>query len=152
MNVAVIDCALLLMLKLQGEFVPVHGVGDPVHDAEFQPKKVDPALALAEKLPTALLSDVVSWVQVAEIVTYEVSRPLPVQADSGVQVRVPEVTLTVTNPEPLPPNVTDRDLAAITYGPTNGPPLPSGGAPAGLTGSLLVSLNARAKLRRPLPV
>src|SRR2546422_10670067 len=42
--------------------------------------------------------------------------------------------------------------AAALYGPTNGPPLPTGGAPAGWTKSVPVSASARAMLMRPLPV
>src|SRR5690348_2331094 len=42
--------------------------------------------------------------------------------------------------------------AAATYGPTNGPPAPTGAAPAGLMNSVLVSASARARLIRPLPV
>jgi hypothetical protein len=46
--------------------------------------------------------------------------------------------------------VTPTDAA--TYGPTNGPPAPTGAAPSGLTGSLVTSAIARARFRRPLPV
>ncbi len=41
---------------------------------------------------------------------------------------------------------------AATYGPTNGPPLPTGVAPAGSIELVLVSEIARARFRRPLPV
>src|SRR5436189_5973950 len=41
---------------------------------------------------------------------------------------------------------------AITYGPTRGPPLPDGAAPAGVTGSVAASPNARSTFSRPLPV
>src|SRR2546425_12354851 len=43
-------------------------------------------------------------------------------------------------------------LPAATYGPTNGPPPPTGGAPAGWTKAVPVSASARAMLMRPLPV
>src|ERR1035437_2540103 len=43
-------------------------------------------------------------------------------------------------------------VAAATYGPTNGPPVPTGAAPAGLIESVLVSEIARARFRRPFPV
>src|SRR3954452_321086 len=43
-------------------------------------------------------------------------------------------------------------LAAATYGPTNGPPLPTGAAPAGSIEVVEVSVIARPRLRRPLPV
>jgi len=42
--------------------------------------------------------------------------------------------------------------AAAWYGPTNGPPSPTGSAPAGWTGSVPVSASARAMLIRPFPV
>src|SRR5438094_9931718 len=38
------------------------------------------------------------------------------------------------------------------YGPTIGPPLPRGAAPSGLTESAAVSVIARPRLSRPLPV
>src|SRR5262245_48476941 len=38
------------------------------------------------------------------------------------------------------------------YGPTKGPPSPTGAAPAGCRNSVLVSAIARARLIRPLPV
>ena len=43
-------------------------------------------------------------------------------------------------------------MAAARYGPTNGPPPPTGGEPAGCRKSVAVSAKARAKLMRPLPV
>ena len=52
---------------------------------------------------------------------------------------------TVSVPLPSP-------VVAVLYGPTNGPPLPTGVAPAGWIASVLVSERARAMLTRPLPV
>ena len=52
---------------------------------------------------------------------------------------------TVSVPLPSP-------VVAALYGPTNGPPLPTGLAPAGWIASVLVSTRARATLTRPLPV
>src|SRR2546426_12570894 len=43
-------------------------------------------------------------------------------------------------------------VTAALYGPTNGPPPPTGGAPAGWMKSVPVSASARAMLMRPLPV
>src|SRR5215210_1598202 len=43
-------------------------------------------------------------------------------------------------------------FAPATYGPTYGPPSPTGAAPAGWIESLDVSSIARARLSRPLPV
>src|SRR2546428_8172762 len=43
-------------------------------------------------------------------------------------------------------------LPAATYGPTNGPPPPTGGAPAGWTKAVPLSASARAMLMRPVPV
>src|SRR5438034_8377714 len=42
--------------------------------------------------------------------------------------------------------------AAIVYGPTKGPPPPTGGEPIGSIGSVEMSDIARARFRRPLPV
>src|SRR5437867_11208308 len=42
--------------------------------------------------------------------------------------------------------------AAPTYGPTKGPPPPTGSAPAGLTESVDVSATVRSRFKRPLPV
>src|SRR5438128_8631625 len=52
---------------------------------------------------------------------------------------------TVNVPLPSP-------VAAALYGPTNGPPVTIGAAPAGWIASMLVSETARAMFRRPLPV
>src|SRR5438067_11051390 len=43
-------------------------------------------------------------------------------------------------------------LVATWYGPTKGPPPPTGGAPAGSIAVVEGSLIARSRLRRPLPV
>src|SRR5262245_52045727 len=52
----------------------------------------------------------------------------------------------------VPPEAAVTLTVAATYGPTNGPPLPTGAAPAGLTDVVSVSAIARARLIRPLPV
>src|SRR3954451_8851097 len=43
-------------------------------------------------------------------------------------------------------------VLAMTYGPTRGPPGPTGAAPEGVTAVVDVSAMARAKFTRPLPV
>src|SRR2546427_10333333 len=43
-------------------------------------------------------------------------------------------------------------VTAALYGPTNGPPPPTGAAPAGWTKSVPVAAGARGMLMRPLPV
>src|SRR5439155_8552084 len=43
-------------------------------------------------------------------------------------------------------------FTAATYGPTKGPPLPTGAVPAGSIAVVAVSPAARARFRRPLPV
>ena len=60
----------------------------------------------------------------------------------------------VTVPPPVPALVKVMVLlvAAILYGPTNGPPFPNGAVPAGWISLVLVSSIARATLTRPLPV
>ena len=55
------------------------------------------------------------------------------------------VFLSFTTPVTLP-------FPAALYGPTNGPPSPTGGLPAGWIESVLVSERARKTLTRPLPV
>ena len=49
-------------------------------------------------------------------------------------------------------NASELHAAAATYGPTNGPPAPTGAAPVGWMKSMPVSARARAMLMRPLPV
>ena len=43
-------------------------------------------------------------------------------------------------------------LAAATYGPTKGPPAPVGAEPAGTTAVVEMSVSARLRFTRPLPV
>src|SRR6185369_13456101 len=57
----------------------------------------------------------------------------------------------VTVPDPAPAKTMLRVLAAAVYGPTYGPPVPTGAAPDGWTGSVPVSARALAMLTRPLP-
>ena len=64
----------------------------------------------------------------------------------------PLSTVIETEPPPVPANVTFRFRAAARYGPTIGPPSPTGAAPSGLIESLDVSASARARFTRPLPV
>src|SRR5262245_14729160 len=66
-------------------------------------------------------------------------------------VWLPEIVIETPEGRPLVAKLTFR-FAATPYGPTNGPPFPTGGAPAGCIVSVLVSASARAILRRPLPV
>src|ERR1043166_6069568 len=63
----------------------------------------------------------------------------------------PELTVTDVPAGPCV-GVSVKDPAAARYGPTNGPPCPTGSAPAGCTGSIDVSASARGMLIRPLPV
>ena len=70
----------------------------------------------------------------------EPGTPLGVQLLATFQLLVPDV----------PP--TQVFVAAATYGPTIGPPLPLGVAPAGSIESVDVSAMARSRFRRPLPV
>src|SRR5436190_8083708 len=69
----------------------------------------------------------------------------PVNFHVNVLLELPAVTL-VDN------GVTLKLLVAARYGPTNGPPPPTGGEPAGCRKSVAVSAKARAKLILPLPV
>ncbi len=54
--------------------------------------------------------------------------------------------------DPLRVEVALTVAAAMTYGPTNGPPLPNGAAPTGVIGAIPRSATARRRSRRPLPV
>src|SRR5262245_1010303 len=76
--------------------------------------------------------------------------PLPVVVTLIAAVIVaPGATWTLDPPF----SVTElMDLAAIRYGPTNGPPSPTGGAPNGCTSSVAVSASARAICNLPFPV
>lgn len=87
--------------------------------------------------------------------------PLPVPESVSVIVTVNELPdVPMMNPgvgeSPVfgvtVPTVMVAGVAAATYGPTNGPPLPTGAAPAGWTEPVPVSARARARFSRPLPV
>src|SRR6185503_1477754 len=76
----------------------------------------------------------------------------PVHPHEIGAVIVPVLGVSFTVPVPAPANVRSRLRADATYGPTNGPPSPTGAAPAGWTDPVDVSVNARARFSRPLPV
>src|SRR2546425_1486797 len=145
-KVALTDRALFCMLNVQGLVEPEHVV---VAKFVLQLVKADPPFAVAVSVPVAVLSLVVRLVHVAVIVAVAVREPVPGQPP---RLTVPELTWIVTEPLPVPANVMSRLRAAATYGPTNGPPPPTGGAPAGWMKSVPVSASARAMLMRPLPV
>src|SRR6478672_1792071 len=65
------------------------------------------------------------------------------------------VTVAPTIGLPVPVSLTVPVIVAFeaaTYGPTNGPPSPTGAAPAGFTEAVEVSVAARPTFSRPLPV
>src|SRR5437667_4132888 len=69
-----------------------------------------------------------------------------------VQAPLPPPTVTEVPGTPVA-GVSEIALAAATYGPTNGPPpVPSGATPAGSIDVVDVSVIARSRLSRPLPV
>src|SRR5438034_5584464 len=73
LKVAVTDCAPGAMLKLQGEFVPVHGVTPDVNPdvARVQPANVESVPAVLASVPTSLLpSDVMQGLGVPEHVAF----------------------------------------------------------------------------------
>jgi len=107
LKVAVTDWALLPMPKLQGP-VPVHPAGPA------QPAKVDPEPAV--------------WVIVMLSVfpTFGEHGLVAVVHEKFFVLSVESVTFTV--PVPAPVTVTVSIFAAITYGPTKGPPPPTGAA------------------------
>ena len=77
------------------------------------------------------------------------------QADPGrgnttKQVTVaPDMTAVVTESVIFPEKLA---FAAATYGPTKGPPAPDGAEPVGTTAVVEMSVSARIRLTRPLPV
>src|SRR5439155_13772551 len=129
-NVAVSDCALPLILNVQGLVVPVHVVVPPLLKDPLQPVKTESAFAPTLIVPSWLLSTAVTH-----------GLGLPVQ---GGAFGSGEKLENVMFPPPVPAKVIAKFLAAATYGPTNGPPAPMGSAPAGCTGSVAVSASARA--------
>jgi len=108
-------------------------------------------LALALNVTVALLSLVVMLGEHVLVTVCEAAS-VPVPPHETGALTVPLLGVIVTEPPPAPAKVRVKLRAAITYGPTNGPPSPTGAAPAGSIGSVLVSAKARAMLTRPLPV
>jgi hypothetical protein len=110
----------------------------PVHVLELrfagalQPANEDPPVGAAEKVTVAPLSEVVMFGRhVLETVCDAALVPVPPQVTGALTV--PVLGETVTVPVPVPAKVRSRLRAAATYGPTSGPPLPSGAAPEGCT-------------------
>jgi hypothetical protein len=135
LNVAVTDELLLIMVKLHGLVPPEHVVLPNGPDALLHPAKTEPAPAVAVSVPCWLLSTDRVHVAVHD-------------AGAGDGTKFENETV----PPPVPAKLMVRFFAAATYGPTNGPPPPTGGEPAGVTGVVDVSVIARAKFSRPLPV
>src|SRR5262249_6391030 len=130
-----------------------HGlvVAEPGPRVGDQPAKTDVPFGVEVSVPIAALS--VNWrLQVVVIVTEAVPLPVPEHGGFDWMLMTPTLTLIAKDPPPVPWNVGLKFLAAATYGPTNGPPFPVGGAPAGWMNTVLVSASARAMLMRPLPV
>jgi hypothetical protein len=135
LNVATMLEFALLRSKLQ-ELPDPHVGKLAAGVAALHPANVDPALATAFSVPVWLLSSP--------------DREHVVVHEAGLGPGTKFVNETV--PPPVPAKVMSNFLAAATYGPTSGPPLPSGAAPAGWTGSTPASPRARPRFRRPLPV
>ena len=73
----------------------------------------------------------------------------------GFEPVVEQLTVAPPMPRPVTESFTTPlmvELPAARYGPTNGPPVPTGLAPFGSTKSVPVSREARARLSLPLPV
>ena len=135
---------------LQGLVVPVH-VDEPRALGALHPANVDVPLAVAVKVTVAPLSDdVMLGEHVLVTVCDAIAVPVPPHGTGAFTV--PVLGVMVTEPPPLPAKVRISWRAAATYGPTNGPPLPTGAEPAGWIGSVDGSPSARARLTRPLPV
>ena len=117
--------------------LPAHVLEPPPPNAPVH-ANVAPPFGETVRSPTALLSNATLHVVV-----------------HGFGLGAGEFGLTfenVTWPVPVPANVIVRFLFAATYGPTSGPPDPTGAAPAGVIDSVDVSPIARARFSRPFPV
>ena len=128
-NVAVSACALLPMLKVHDETVLMQVVNPGDVKLPLHPTKTDPEAGVAVKFPVPSFASDTEHVEP--------------QLIAGV---VSDVTV----PDPVPVLVIVRLLAAITYGPTIGPP--PAAAPTGWISSSPVSARAAAMSTRPLPV
>jgi hypothetical protein len=135
LKVAVTDELLLVMVKLHGFVAPEQVVLANGPDALLHPANTEPVAAAAVSVPCWLLSTDRVHVAVHE-------------AGFGDGTKFENETV----PPPVPAKVMVRFFAAATYGPTNGPPPPIGGEPAGVTGVDDVSVMARPRFNRPLPV
>ena len=81
--------------------------------------------------------------------------PVPFTTFDAVEVvivPVRGVAVQVVATSQLPLTTREITTAAVVYGPTNGPPSPTGAAPAGWSSSAARSWIARSRFRRPLPV
>jgi hypothetical protein len=139
LKVAVSACVLFPMLKVQGFVVPVQVVDPGLVKLPLQPTNTEPVAGLTVKVPVASLCSCRE--QVAGAVAVQAVGVVPGVTDEKEMV-----------PPPVPANIISRPLSAILYGPTNGPPSPTGAAPAGCISSMLVSSRARSILTRPFPV
>ena len=126
----------MLMLKVHERAVPVQVVVPPLTNVPDHPAKNEvPSGVVTVIVPVWLLSRarVQVLVQLAKVPGGERDEK-------------------ATVPPPVPPKVIAKFLFAARYGPTNGPPPPTGAAPAGMTKSVPVSRRAPARFSRPLPV
>src|SRR4051812_11005431 len=105
--------------------------------------------AMSTQVPTPGAGAVVAMLQLIEP-TRLFPLLLLLTAVSEALIVAPEVTSTVRE-SPLSVGALSTP-AAMTYGPTNGPPAPTGAAPAGVTDAVPVSPRARARFSRPFPV
>ena len=133
-NIAVAFWAVLVMLNLHvpSAAATLHPVM-PV-DWPLQPLNVEPAAGVALRLPSSLLPTETPQVFSQEALFFE-----------------SVVSLTATAPVPVPAKVSSMFFAATLYGPTTGPPSPTGAAPAGSIELVELSPSARTRSRRPLP-
>jgi hypothetical protein len=131
---------------LHGFVVPVQVELDR-SAAPLHPLKLDPAAALALNVTVAPFAEVVMFGKhVLETVWEAAAAPVPPQVVGALIV--PVFGVMVTDPVPVPAKVKIQFRAAISYGPTTGPPP---GAPEGTTSVFDSSPTDRPRLIRPFP-
>ena len=114
----------------QGLVVPIHVLLDALAGALHPPNDELPP-AVARNVIVAPLSDIVMFGEQVLVTVWEVT-PVPVPPHETGALTVPVLGVIFTVPVPAPAKVRTQLRAAVTYGPTNGPPPPTGAAPRGL--------------------
>lgn len=96
----------------------------------LQPANTDPPAAVALNVMVAPLSEV-EMLGAHVLVTVCEAAFVPVPPHETGALTVPVLGVILTEPVPVPAKLRFQFRAAETYGPTIGPPPPTGAAPAG---------------------